>query len=84
MIFMFLFFLMQFLGSKPQPLVVGPWRGTAWTGLALMSKTTVEDPVWPGANPMSLSGQLPADDTYCMPQQQLPESSISDKACMWK
>eukprot|EP00438_Fugacium_kawagutii_P007878 Skav213953 [mRNA] locus=scaffold1979:175439:176421:- [translate_table: standard] len=57
---------------------------TAWTGLALMSKTVETDPAWAGANPMQLTGNLPAGDNYCLPHQEIPESSISDKSCMWK
>jgi hypothetical protein len=70
-------------GSHPHIAFLGT-KGTAWTGLALMSRTTATDPVWSGANPMQLSGRLPADDFYCLPQQQEPDSSITDKACMWK
>lgn len=53
---------------------------TAWTGLALMSRTTAADPVWSGANPMRLSGRLPENDFYCLPEQQEPDSSITDRA----
>ena len=68
----------------PQQLALLSTKGTAWTGLALMSRTTAADPVWSGANPMRLSGRLPENDFYCLPEQQEPDSSITDRACMWK
>lgn len=59
-------------------------QGTAWTGLALLGATVEGDPVWKGANPMKMSETLPSGDSWCLPQQELPPSAISDRACLWK
>ena len=59
---------------------------TAWSGLALLGATLEGDPIWKGANPMKMSETetLPSGDTWCLPQQELPPSAISDRACLWK
>ena len=54
---------------------------TAWTGLAMLYQTTDDDKINAEANPFQLSKSLPQADSYCLPEQQVPESFIADQAC---
>eukprot|EP00913_Durusdinium_trenchii_P026301 g24679.t1 len=54
---------------------------TAWTGLAMIYQTSDEDEISVAGNPMKLSKSLPPTDSYCLPNQDTPESFVSDQTC---